>query len=204
MKHLKHMLIALVAIVAVSLPARADFKIGPRVGITVNSLKFSDDLWSSDNRAGFTGGLQLEFTVPVVGIGMDASVMYVRRDAKFFEEDTPGAQPVDLTKDWIEVPVNFKYKMGIIGIGKIIKPYVFTGPSFAFLTSGRAISDAWRSKKFDVSWNFGFGVELFSHLQVGASYGLGMTKVAERIGVANGGGTTGRNKFWTVTAAWLF
>lgn len=205
MKNFKRIFVALIAIFALTLPARADFKIGPRVGLTVNSLKFSDDLWSSDNRAGFTGGLQVEFTAPVIGIGMDASVMYVRRDSKFYETTADGTtSTTNLSKDWIEIPINLKYKIGIVGIGKIIKPYLFTGPSFAFLTSGRAISEAWESKKFDVSWNFGFGVELFSHLQVGASYGIGMTKVAKSVGIANGGNTTGRNDFWTVTAAWLF
>lgn len=202
MKKFKSLLLACVAVVVVSLPANAEFKIGPRVGITVNTLKFSNDLWSSDNRAGFTGGLQMEFTAPIIGIGMDASVMYVRRDAKFFDENTSTVS--NMSKDWLEIPVNLKYKLNIVGIGKIVKPFIYTGPSFAFLTSGRAISDAWRAKKFDVSWNFGFGVELINHLQVGAGYGIGMTKVAEFVGVANGGGVKGRNDFWTVTAAYLF
>ncbi|MBO5054069.1 MAG: PorT family protein [Muribaculaceae bacterium] len=205
MKNFKRLLIAVIAIVALTMPAHAEFKIGPRVGLTVNSLKFSDDLWSSDNRAGFTGGLQVEFTAPVIGIGMDASVMYVRRDSKFYQEDANGETSyTNLSKDWIEIPLNLKWKINIIGIGKIIKPYIFTGPSFAFLTSSKAISEAWESKKFDVSWNFGFGAELINHLQIGASYGIGMTKAAKHLGISNGGDVTGRNKYWTVTAAWLF
>lgn len=183
--------------------ARADFRIGPRVGITVNDMKFSKDLFDGENRTGFTGGIQCEFTVPVINIGFDASVMYVRRDTRFIEENDPRGE-VKMSKDWIEIPINFKYKIGLPVIGKILTPYIFTGPSFSFLTSSRAISEAWNSKKFDVAWNFGAGLQLFTHLQVGASYGLGMTKVAESVVGAQGADISGKSRFWTVTAAWLF
>jgi hypothetical protein len=83
---------------------------------------------------------------------------------------------------------------------------VFTGPDFAFLTSKTAINEAWKNKSVNVSWNVGLGVQLFSHLQVGASYGFGITKAAEKI--ANVGDSNvqieGKNNYWTVTAAWLF
>ncbi len=185
----------------ISAAASAQFRIGPRLGLAINDLKFSEDVFSADNRAGFTGGLQIEFTVPVVNLGFDASVMYVRRDASIIANATE----VEMSKDWIEIPVNLKYKIGLPVIGKIITPYIFTGPSFAFLASSKAINDAWQSKKFDVSWNVGAGVQLFTHLQIGASYGFGMTKLAEQIGVNNAGGNVnGKNRYWTVTAAWLF
>ncbi|MDE6135529.1 MAG: hypothetical protein K2F79_08140, partial [Muribaculaceae bacterium] len=82
MKNLKGILLAVAALIVFSLPAAAQFRIGPRIGTEVNSLRFGNngkDLFKSDNRAGFTGGLQMEFTVPVVGIGFDLSAMYVHR-----------------------------------------------------------------------------------------------------------------------------
>lgn len=195
------MAFAMVMAVALALPASAKFMIGPRVGLAVNDLKFSSDLWDGENRAGFTGGLQCELSLPL-GIAFDASVMYVRRDSRFIEESSN--EEVKMSKDWIEIPINFKYKIGLPVVGKIITPYLFTGPSFAFLASSRAINEAWKSNKFDVSWNVGAGVQLFSHLQVGASYGFGMTKLAKHVVGANGGDVNGKNRYWTVTAAWLF
>ncbi len=59
-------------------------------------------------------------------------------------------------------------------------------------------------KKCDISWNFGVGLEFFSHLQVGASYGLGLTNALEKINVADGTPIEGKNKYWTITAAYLF
>jgi hypothetical protein len=83
---------------------------------------------------------------------------------------------------------------------------VFTGPEFSFLTSKTAINEAWKNKKMNVSWNIGAGVQLFNHLQIGASYGLGVSKAAEKIGVTVNSEETieGKNNYWTVTAAWLF
>jgi len=203
MKKIKRIIVAVSMVLSVGMAANAEFGFGPRVGLAVNDLKFSSDLWSGDNRAGFTAGLQCEFTVPVLNLGFDASVMYVRRDSRIIDESA-SSDVVNVSKDWIEIPVNFKYKIGLPVVGKIVTPYIFTGPSFAFLTSGKAISEAWESNKFDVSWNLGAGLQLFTHLQVGASYGWGITKIAKHVVGANGGDVNGRNRFWTVTAAWLF
>ena len=83
MKSIKRFFVALAAIVAVGATASAQFAWGPRVGMEVNKLHFNNnignDLKNSDNRAGITAGLQVEFTVPVINLGFDASVMYVHR-----------------------------------------------------------------------------------------------------------------------------
>lgn len=193
---------ALVALLA-ALPASAQFKIGPRIGMQVSSLHFDSDLFSSDNRYGFTGGLQAEFMIPAVSVGLDASVMYVRRNDRFMAENS--SSEVEVNRDYIDIPINLKWKISVPMISSFLKPYVFTGPDFAFLTSKQAISDAWNSKKFSVAWNFGFGVELINHLQIGASYGIGVSKAAEYVGVTSGSqDIQGKNRYWTVSAAYLF
>lgn len=210
MKNLRRVLVAIVAMVAVSTTASAQFSFGPRVGVAVNSLKFNTDVFDSSNRAGFTGGVQLEFMIPAINLGFDASLMYVRRTSDV-EVDTKVADlSSKVSKDYFEIPVNLKYKIGLPVVGSVISPYVFTGPSFAFLTSGTAIKEAYEAKKFDVSWNFGFGLQLFRKVQVAASYGLGLSKsiVKKAIGGYEGGTgvlpDNGKSRFWTITAAYLF
>ena len=205
MKNFRRFLFSAVAIIAMSISAAAQFSIGPRVGINVNSMHFDSDLFKSENRAGFTGGLQAEFMIPMVGFGFDASVMYVHRvNNATIDTNGTATAPQIKDKDYIEIPVNLKYKIGLPVIGKIITPYVFTGPSFAFLTSRKAINEAWKNKSTSVAWNFGFGVQLLGHLQVGASYGIGMTKAFEKIGAVEGVDIQGKNRYWTITAAYLF
>lgn len=205
MTRFKLIIIAAVMALAGAIPAAAQFKFGPKAGVSVNSLHFSRDVFDSDNRTGFTGGLMCEFTVPVVGIGLDASLMYVRRsvDAEY-DPNTGGPQtPATTTigRDYITIPVNLKWKFGI----PVVKPFLTTGPEFSFLTSRKAIKDAWRNKSVDYSWNFGAGVELLGHLQVAASYGLGLNKVLQNIGLAdNATKVNAKNRYWTITAAYLF
>lgn len=210
MKILKSIVAVAVMVLAATLPASAQFRIGPRIGTEINSLRLNKDIFNNDNRAGFTGGVQMEFTVPIVNIGFDLSVMYVHRvSSSVADKGNTTGEWVNSSRlknrDYIEIPLNFKYKIGLPVIGKVFTPYLFTGPSLSVLTSKSAINDAFKNKKFDVAWNFGVGVQLINHLQIGASYGLGLTKTIETLSSYQGSDPIdGKNKYWTVTAAWLF
>ena len=212
MKKFKTLLVLIVLVAASAIPAAAQFRWGPRVGVEVNKMSLNTDVFNNDNRAGFTGGLQAEFTVPIVNIGFDLSVMYCHRISQSDPISNTGSADTDAAlesgrlrnRDYIEIPLNFKYKLGLPVIGKVFTPYVFTGPSVAFLTSKKAITEAYKNKSVDVAWNFGLGVQLVSHLQVSASYGLGLTKSIETISSFQGQKIEGKNKYWTITAAWLF
>lgn len=192
-----------VAVVLMGLSASAGgFRFGVKAGVALNNLHFSkdaiNDLKDKDNQAGFTGGVMAEFTIPVVNLGVDASLMYVHRPAM---ENENGK----MKRDYIEIPVNFKYKVSLPFVGDLITPYAFTGPSFAFKTGKSEIKDFVKSKKCDIAWNVGLGVELLKHVQVGASYGFGITKAVELMGANNqSAGIDGKNRYWTITAAYLF
>ncbi|MCC8038692.1 MAG: PorT family protein [Bacteroidales bacterium] len=197
---MKKFLVALVVALMAVAPAAAQFRIGPKVGFTTNKLHLDKSGLDSENRTGFTGGLMAEVGVPIVGLCFDASLMYVRRSFEYTADNITK----EYNRDYFEIPVNIKYKFQIIGVEKIIKPYIFTGPSFAFLCSKKSM-DALKNKSFDCSWNFGIGVELISHLQIQGSYGLGITKSVESNLDTNGNSIySGKDRFWTVTAAWLF
>lgn len=207
----KRILIALVMLVGLAGAASAQFAIGPRLGMEVNSMRFNKDVFDSDNRAGFTGGLQVEFTVPIINLGFDASVMYVHRKVQGLADINDSKEIIGTltdknfrSRDYIEIPVNLKYKLNLPLIGKVLVPYAFTGPSFAFLCSKQAINEAYKNKRVDIAWNFGIGLQFFSHLQIGASYGLGMTNLVEKVSSYEGTVIDGKNNYWTVTAAWLF
>ena len=197
---------ALALALAVIMPAMTQFRFGVRAGLNVNSLHFNKEIFDENNRAGFTGGVMAEFTVPIIGVGADLGVMYVRRNSQFMQTLADKTTEVqNLNSDYIEIPLNIKYKIGIPAISSILKPYIFTGPSFAFLTSKKHIENFVHDKTCDIAWNFGLGLEFFNHLQVGASYGLGMTKAFQAVNLAgDAAGIEGKNRYWTVTAAWLF
>ncbi len=200
MKIIRTLLVALTLLLSAQV-STAQFKIGPKVGLTVSELHFNSDVFDETNRAGFTAGLMTEFTIPVVGIGFDASLLYSRRNAQWLEKQ--GASLKD-GRDYISIPINLKWKFKL----PIIKPFVTTGPDFAFLTSRRAINEAYRNRKFDTSWNVGFGAEILGHLQIAANYGFGINKALNAVGLAESPSENTRieakNRVWTITAAYLF
>lgn len=208
MKKLIGVLALLLLLAVGTAPARAEFKYGPRLGLNVNKLSFDKDLFDGDNQCGFTGGVQIEYIAPAINLGFDLSVMYsyMKMEA---ELNTPGGNNIGtrtVAKNFIEIPLNLKYKFSIPAVNKIIRPYVFTGPSVAFkLDKGDSYFD---TKTTQWTWNFGLGLELIQHLQIGASYGLGMNKIVDGAKVAgitvNADQLKARNNYWTVTAAWLF
>ena len=61
---------------APSVSAAGPIKFGVKAGISVNDLKFNEELVSSNNRTGFTGGFTAQFVAPIIGIGCDLSAMY--------------------------------------------------------------------------------------------------------------------------------
>lgn len=205
MKKRNLFLLVLCAVLTCVVPSHArSVRIGPRVGMNVNSIHFSKDIFDKENRVGVTAGLELEVSLPL-GICVDGSIMYARRtvDGKFTDSNNNEIQ--NKNQDYITVPINLKWNLGLPLVGKVISPFIYTGPDFAFRVSKEAIIDAYKNRSVDVAWDFGVGVQLVKCLQISATYGLGLTKWAKVVGATSqSGDATARTNNWTVTAALLF
>lgn len=202
MKSIKTLLLLLAVVAGLTgFSANAQFKFGPKIGLTVNDMHFNKSVVDADNQTGWTAGLMGEFTVPVIGIGADISAMYVRRNTKFLNEQ--GLSKKD-DRDYIEIPLNIKYKLSLPVVSKFVLPYVAAGPSVSFLTSRRSIENAYKNKSVDWALNFGFGVQLLSKVDINARYGLGLTKAINAFDNTTNAGIEGKNRYWTISAAYFF
>ncbi len=203
MKTIKTLLLAIVMIAGMSVPAAAQFRFGVRAGLTVNDLHLDTNLVDGQNRSGFTGGVMAEFTVPVIGVGLDVAAMYVRHEGQFKD----GAGDVyKNNRDYIGIPINLKWKINIPVVNHIVRPFITTGPEFDFLCSKEIVNNM-KNKSCEVSWNFGLGVELIKHVQIAASYGFGINNAVSLVPAAGNIkpiDVKGKDRFWTVTAAYLF
>lgn len=162
-------ILAVVALLAVSVaPASAQFRMGVRAGMNVNKMHFNKSVFDSDNSTGFTAGVIGELMVPMLPIGFDLSLMYARHAADV--SYTVGQEVVNVTKkaDYIDIPLHFKWRLGLPLIGKIINPYIFTGPQVSLLL-GKRNFDGFSLKRTEMAWNLGVGLQLVSHLQVSAN-----------------------------------
>ncbi|MCM1153142.1 MAG: PorT family protein [Muribaculum sp.] len=214
MKNLKRTVLVALMILATGVAANAQFKFGIKAGLNVNKVHFSDkisqDILNPDNSCGWTAGVMAEFTVPVVGVAIDASLMYARMNNnagdKISEIESDLGQSEGKAvfgRNFIEIPVNLKYKFTIPVISRIVKPMIYTGPTFSFKLDKNLLENM-KTKTFQAAWNVGIGFEFLDHLQVNGGYSFGMNNVFDKLNLANTEVLKAKNNYWTVTAAYLF
>lgn len=197
MNTIKYYVLALVLALA-ALPVWGQVRLGLRAGITVNELRLDRDFVSSSNRAGYTGGLVLDMNIPVVGVGFEASAMYTYRNNRLTTQDHT------FKRHYIDIPVYARYRLSIPGVQQYFAPYVFTGPCFSILFDDDAPIGINNSRTY-TSWDVGGGADLFNHLRLSVSYGIGITRALEIIDSEyKGTQVEGKDRHWTLSAAWLF
>ena len=152
-----------IACLALAIPAQAQIKFGVKAGLNVSKLHLSKETLSSDNRAGFFIGPTAEFTLPLLGLGIDGSVLY----NQFGVDSEKGTS----TKKSIEIPINLRWT---VGFSSLVGAYVAVGPQFGFNVGGRWFDEVCEFKKNTTSFNVGAGLKLLGHLQVGANYNFAL------------------------------
>ena len=161
-----------------AVPAQAQFKFGVRAGLNISKMSFKFDGLSTDNRTGFFAGVSGEFTLPIIPLGFEASVLYDRRTVLDFNDDATGTKNKAL--EYIAIPINIKYS---VGLGSVANVYAATGPQFSFNIGGKKLWDnpafSYDLKKSEFYWNVGAGVRLFNHLQIGYTYNIALGNTAE-------------------------
>ena len=195
-------LVVLVAATLVAIPAQAQFKFGLKGGLNITDMSLSsDELFETSNRAGFFIGPTVKFTLPIVGLGIDASALYDQREAKVKGSDSK------LKQQAINIPINLRYD---IGLGSLAAIYLAAGPQFGpnigdkHQTLIEDVAD-WNLNTSNFSVNVGAGVMLLSHLQVGANYNIVCGKTGE-VTVFDGVREVvrGRSNTWQVSLAYYF
>ena len=197
----KNILLAIMVLAALAcLPAGAQVRFGVRGGITLGELRFDRDIINSDNRVGYTGGLLLDLNIPVVGLGAEVSAMYTHHNDRYRLSDDYQT----FKRHYIDIPVYARYRLSLSRIGHVFAPYIFTGPCFSVLFSENAPS-TYKNSKTVLSWDVGAGADLFQHLRLSVTYGLGISKAMDYIDREyTGDKVHGKDKHWTLSAAWLF
>jgi hypothetical protein len=177
-----------VMMVAVALmmaaPAQAQLiKFGVKGGVNMSELDFDGGYeGNKDNATGFFIGPMAEFTLPIVGLGIDGAVMFSQRGKSETKEQG------------FEVPVNLKYT---IGLGSMAGVYLAAGPDFFFNLKDFDVEGG-KAKKSQVAVNIGAGLKLLSKLQLGVTYQIPMGDSFEWKNLE------GKNKTWQVSAAYMF
>lgn len=189
-----------------AIPSQAQIKFGVKGGLNVTKMSVSSDVYSADNNNGFFIGPTVKFTLPIVGLGIDAAALYDQRKGSLVSKNNTSE---DVKFKSINVPVNLRWN---IGLGSLAGIYLAAGPQFGFALGD--FSDAWDSnfykkENMNVSINLGAGLSLLKHLELGFTYNI-QTKDTYTITENYAGGSLGREitdiktNAWQVSAAYYF
>ena len=162
--------------VAFAMPSKAQFSWGIQAGLNMSNVSVKDAAEDASgaikSRTGFFVGPTVKFTLPIVGLGIDASALYDQREGKSGTET--------IKSQSIQIPVNVRYG---IGLGSIAEVFAFAGPQFGFKLSGDKdwAGDAaeWTLKSSNLSANIGIGATVLSKLQAKLNYNIALGKTGE-------------------------
>ena len=176
-------------VLMMAMPAQAQLiKFGVKGGLNFSELDLSAKSIGEikDNSTGFFIGPMAEFTLPIVGLGIDGAVMFSQRGKDEFKQQG------------LEIPVNLKYT---IGLGSMLGIYIAAGPDFFFNFKDVDWENV-DAKKTQVALNLGAGVKLLRKLQVGINYQIPMGDNFEWKDA--GKAITAKNKTLQASVAYIF
>lgn len=186
-------------------PSQAQVKFGLKGGLNVTDMSLSKEVVDPSNKTGFFVGPTVKFTLPIVGLGIDASALYDQRDAKLKGED--GSENVSLRS--INIPINVRYTFGMSSLAAI---YLAAGPQFGYNIGDKNIfsdedGNGFSLKKSNFSVNVGAGITLMSKFEIGATYNIACGKTGE-LNLIDAAGKqlseSTRMNSWQVSAAYYF
>ena len=187
--------------IGMAMPAQAQIHFGVKGGLNLSKASFSNvsENFKKDNFTGFFIGPMAEFNIPIVGLGVDAALLFAQRGIKVSE----GNEDYTVKQNGIDIPVNLKYT---IGLGSLAGIYFAAGPDFYFDFKGN--ENGYDKRRAMVGVNVGAGLKLVKHLQIGFNYNIPLGKSGD-VTWKDGFDSvfkadSYKTKTWQISAAYLF
>lgn len=149
----------------------------------MNIVKTEADGWKADSKGGWFVGAQMKYSFPILGLGVDASLIYSQEKVAM-EEDYESL-------GYLAIPLHLRYDLSLPGVNMLVVPYVFTGPQAGLaMKQIEKTSVAANLKTENLVWRYdlGFGATLFKHLQAAYSYSFPLSKtynVSDALGLGS-------------------
>lgn len=173
--------------------ANAQIRFGLKAGLNLSSLSFSGNgapNIKDSGKAGFFVGPTMDVTVPLIGIGADAALLYDQRSGNY------NGETVNIR--YVSIPINVKYTVGFSSLASV---YLATGPQFSFnIDKGDVFGQEQYKdiKNADFFWNVGAGATLLNRIRVGYTYNIPISSTANEDGVKF------KNKTHQIALTYLF
>lgn len=193
-----------------AVPATAQFDFGVKAG--VNLAQKPSDIKDVKGKTGWFVGPMAKVTLPIVGLGVEADLLYSQTNTKVGGES--------IKRHSIDIPVYVRYDLSLPAVSKFIVPFVAVGPQWSWNIGDKrfSIDDALNSAMADdfaeytlrssnLSLNLGLGAILLSHVQIHANYNIALGSTSDYRTVDSAVGnfiTKSKTNTWQISVAYLF
>ena len=217
---MKKLLTSLVILAAFAvMPANAQIQFGVKGGLDYPNMKINYHNLINESGSGWFVGPTLKGSFPIglFGVGADIAAFYDQR-----RTDTEFETTKTIKQKSILVPVNARLNFNLADAFGV---YVATGPQFGFNLGDKNykifsdnsevaeeaqenVRNTFQLKKSQFSWNIGLGIILLKHIELGATYNIGISETGELKGMTKQEiretTETTKQKSWVFSAAYYF
>lgn len=183
---MKKTLLTLVVMLTTALSASAfgDFRLGVTGGYNLTSASFDKTTLTrtlnGENGSGWFIGPKAYMGL-VAGLGVEGSLLYNQRDYKISASEQ-GEVHEKLRS--VDIPLNLKLNLTVQKVGI----YLATGPQFSYGLGSDKVNlsklvdnTVYKTNNLTTTWNFGAGVALGGHLDLGIGYNVALGEMGSKI-----------------------
>ena len=163
---IKKLMTLAVMLLAMATSSLAQAKFGVKGGLNVTKMSIDAKVVDSSNQTGFFFGPTVKFTLPIIGLGIDAAALYDQRSNELEVQNLANNtyETMDAKMKSIQIPLNVRFGLGL---GDAASIFFSLGPQFGFTIGDKdvvtAAGDEWTFSSSTLSGNIGAGLFLLNH-----------------------------------------
>ena len=154
-------------------PAAAQLDWGIKAGINLSDKPSKID--DVKNKTGWFIGPTAKVMLPIVGLGVEANLLYSRSESEMHGQD--------VVRQTLDVPVFLRYELSLPVVNKFIEPFIAAGPQWSWNIGDKQFQlldqSSYKMRDSNLSLNLGAGVILFDHVQVHANYNIALGSTSD-------------------------
>ena len=191
-----------------AVPAAAQFNWGIKAG--VNLAQKPSDIEDVKGKTGWFVGPMAKFTLPVVGLGLEANLLY--------SQSSTDVQGETIKRQTIDLPVYLRYEFSLPVVNKFLEPFLAVGPQWSWNVGDKTFSvgdimagsqnfSEYTLRSSNLSLNLGLGAVILNHIQVHANYNLALGSTSdyrEATDAVWNFATKSKTNTWQVSVAYIF
>lgn len=194
-------------------PVAAQFNWGIKAG--VNSAERPSNLGelksAAKGEAGWFVGPMAKVTLPIVGLGVEANLLYSQTNTEVGGET--------IKSKCVDLPVYLRYELSLPAVNKFLEPFIAAGPQWSWnigdktysiadmIDGGQQALSQYTLRSSNLSLNLGLGAVVLDHVQLHVNYNIALgstSEYSEPTQAALNFATKSKTNTWQFSLAYIF